>query len=291
MPIDLDMDVLRTLIAAQNLGALNRAADQVGRSQSAVTQQVRKLEDRLGQPLFRKHGRGLVLTEAGEIVLAYARRMVDLNDEAVEVVRGIKVKGVVRFGVSGDFAQAWLPQALDRFKRASPNVRVEVTVDRNACLMDRLEKGQLELAVLLSGKVPGDAQVLASVPMAWIGRSDRALRTGEPLPLAVLDAPCFFRTAAINALDEAGIAWEIAFSTPNVSGLWPAVNAGMGVTARTAVHLPDSLDVMGAEAGFPALPPVHVFLSSAGRPLTPAAERLKDALLQTLPEDFGMTHR
>lgn len=282
MPIDLDLDVLRTLIAAQQLGAMNRAADKVGRSQSAVSQQIQKLEHRIGQPLFRKQGRGRVLTEAGEILLAYARRMIDLNDEAVTVISGIKVKGVVRFGFSGDLVHTWLPLALQQFKCCYPNIRIEATVDRNVALIERLEKGQLDLSVLLSGKVSVEAQVLSTVPMAWIGRPGDQLKTGEPVQLAVLEAPCFFRTAAINALDEAGIPWEITFTTANVSGLWAAVNAGLGITLRTQMSAPQGLEAISASQALPALPPVHVFLSSAGRALTPAATCLKDVLMQTL---------
>ncbi len=282
MPIDLDLDVLRTLIATQQLGAMNRAADKIGRSQSAVSQQIQKLENRLGQPLFRKHGRGRVLTDAGEVLLAYAQRMIELNDEAVAVISGIKVKGVVRFGFSGDFAQTWLPMALQQFKLAYPNIRIEATVERNASLLERLEKGQLDLCVVLSGKVSVHAQVLSSVPMAWIGGNGHRVKPGEPVQLALLEAPCYFRTAAINALDEAGIPWEIAFTTPNVAGLWAAVNAGLGVTVRTAMSAPEGLSALGADEGFPALPDAHVFLSSAGRTLTHAATCLEDVLLRTL---------
>ncbi|QXQ16167.1 LysR substrate-binding domain-containing protein [Pseudomonas tolaasii] len=281
MPIDLDLTVLRTLIAAEHLGAMSRAADKVGRSQSAVTQQIQKLEQRIGQPLFRKQGRGRVLTEAGEILLTYAQRMIELNDEAVAVLGGIKVNGVVRFGFSADFAHTWLPVVLEQFKRTYPNIRIEAMVDRNAALAERLEKGQLDLTVLLSGKVNVEAQILATLPMAWIGRPGDTFKPGEPVQLALLEAPCFFRTAAINALDEAGIPWEIAFTTPNVSGLWAAVNAGLGITVRTPVSAPAGSGAIALSEGLAPLPPVHVFLSSAGRTLTPAAQRLKEVLLQT----------
>src|SRR5262249_36964461 len=145
--INLDMDVLRTLVTASDLGALNRAAEQVGRSQSAVSQQIRKLEEQVGQPLFRKNGRGLVLTETGDVVLGYARRILELNDEAVAAGGGINLEGAVRFGLPSDFAESWLPAVLGRFKRAHPAVRIEASVDRNALLLDRLDRGQLDLAL------------------------------------------------------------------------------------------------------------------------------------------------
>jgi DNA-binding transcriptional LysR family regulator len=135
--INLDMDVLRTLVAAYQLGSFNRAAERVGRSQSAISQQIHKLEERVGQPLFRKQGRGLALTEAGEVVLAYAHRILDLNDEAVTAVTGVAIDGAVRFGMLGDFAETWLPAALGRSKRAHPTVRIflsSVTRRSRTCL-------------------------------------------------------------------------------------------------------------------------------------------------------------
>jgi len=149
--LNLDIDVLRTFVAAQQLGAFNRAAKQVGRSQSAISQQIRKLEDRVGQPLLRKQGRGLVLTAAGEILLAYARRILDLNDEGVAALRGVAINGVVRFGLPGDFAETWLPAALGRFKRAHKMVPVEAIGDRRRFGDHRTNNGR-------PSHQPGDAR-------------------------------------------------------------------------------------------------------------------------------------
>src|SRR6516165_9949735 len=145
---NLDIDILRTLVIAQQLGGFNRAAKLVGRSQSAVSQQIRKLEEQLGRQLFRKEGRGRALTEAGDVVLAYARRILDLNDEAVAAVRGVAVGGTVRFGLQSDLTENWLPKALSRFKQSHPEVLIDVTADRRAVVIDYLDKGQLDLALL-----------------------------------------------------------------------------------------------------------------------------------------------
>jgi DNA-binding transcriptional LysR family regulator len=281
--LNLDIDVLRTLVAAQQLGGFNRAAHHVGRSQSAISQQIRKLEERVGQPLFRKQGRGLALTEAGEIVLAYARRILDLNDEAVAALRGVAINGVVRFGLPGDFAETWLPEALGLFKRAHPTVRVEATVDRNTSLADRLEKGQFDLAVLMSAEPRADSEVLATLPMVWIGSPRSAEQDTEPVPLAVFEPPCLFRAAAIGALDKAGTPWRIAFTSPSLSGLWAAIDAGLGLTVRTAAGVPQKLVALDDRASLPSLPSAHLCLSSAGRKLSLAAARLREILLETLP--------
>jgi DNA-binding transcriptional LysR family regulator len=285
--LNLDIDALRTLVAAFQLGGFNRAAEQVGRSQSAISQQIRKFEERLGRPLFRKNGRGLALTEAGETVLAYARRILELNDEAVAAVRGAELGGTVRFGMPGDFAETWLPAVLGRFKRAYPTVRVEATVDRNSALAEKLERGRLELALMLGLEARANSEVLAHLPMVWIGGADILRKSDEPLPLAVFEAPCFFRAAAIAALDGAGRPWRVAFTSPSLAGLWAALNAGLGITVRTAIGAPGNLVPVGERLGLPSLPFVKLCLSGAGRPLTPAAARLRGILLETLPRQLA----
>jgi len=284
--VDLDIPVLRTLVAAQDLGGFGRAAAQVGRSQSAVSLQMRKLERQLGEPLFRKEGRGLALTEAGDRILAYARRILALNDEAVTAVRGAAIEGRVRFGMPGDFAETWLPAVLGRFKRAHPAIHIEAAVDRNNVLLERLDKGQLDLALVFGGGGRGDAEVLARLPMAWIGGREPCWSAGEPVPLAVFEPPCVFRQPATAALDTAGIPWRIAFSSPSLSALWAAVDAGLGITVRTGIIRPDHLRRLGRRDGLPPLPEIELSLHGAGRALPAAAMRLKEILLQTVPAAY-----
>jgi DNA-binding transcriptional LysR family regulator len=288
---NLDIDFLRTLASAEDLGGMNRAAEQVGRSQSAVSQQMRKLEEKIGQRLFRKQGRGLVLTESGELLLKYARRMLALNDEAVAALRGSGLEGVVRFGLPSDFAESWLPAALGQFKRAHPLIRVEASVDRNAVLLERLEKGRLDLAMFFSDGQHQGAQRLASLPMVWIGSAEHAFDPAEPIPLVLFEAPCVFRKAGIAALDAAGIRWRIAFTSPSLAGLWAAVEAGLGVSPRTTVHVPDWLTVLGKSTRLPKLPSVELSLYDRGRPLTPAALRLKEILTDTIPAGLSESRR
>jgi len=290
---NLDTDVLRTLVTAQQLGGFNRAAQQVGRSQSAVSQQIRKLEEQLGQPLFRKEGRRLALTEAGDVVLSYARRILDLNDEAVAAVQGIGLGGTIRFGLPTDFAESWLPMTLGRFKRAYPGVRVEANTDRRAVLIDRLDRGQLDLALLFGGSLRSDALRLTRLPMAWIGsRKEKPdWQNGRPLPLAVFNPPCFFRETAIAALDRTGIPWHIAFTSLSLHGIWAAVDAGLGITLRTGTSLPNQLIVLDKRSGLPSLPMIDLSLHDGGRALTPAATRFKEVLLETLAANLPMPRK
>lgn len=284
--INLDMAILRTLVTAQQLGSFNRAAGQIGRSQSAVSQQIRKLEEQVGEPLFRKQGRDLALTEAGQVLLAYARRILDLNDEAVAAVRGRAIEGVVRFGLPADFAEAWLPTALGRFKRAHPAVRIEAVVDRNRRLLERLDKGELDLVLALGNRTRSDAEPVASLPLVWIGPAapQPVWSFDEPIPLAMYEPPCFFRQGAITALDHAGRPWSIAFTSASLRGLWAAVEAGLGITLRTAVGLPTGVRVLDNIIGLPPAPEtaIELCLHDGGRPLEPALTRLRSIIIETL---------
>jgi DNA-binding transcriptional LysR family regulator len=233
--------------------------------------------------LFRKNGRGLALTEAGDVVLAYARRLLELNDDAVAAVRGVAVEGTVRFGLPSDLAETWLPMMLGRFKRAHPTVLIEALVDRNALLLEQLDRGSLDLALVFGAETRNDAERLATLPMTWIGpASSLEVVSEKPLPLVMYGPPCFFRQAGIDALDKAGIAWRTAFTSPSLHGLWAAVDAGLGVTLRTAVGLPKSLAVLDIDSGLPPAPQIALCLHTAGRALTPAAQRLKEILTETL---------
>ena len=144
---NLDMDVLRSFVTGTELGSFAKAADRLGRSQSAISLQLKKLEEQVGEVLLRKDGRGLALTASGEIMLSYARRLLELNDEALAATRGVAVEGWVRLGLVQDFAESWLPLLLGRFARAHPQIRVDVQVDRGVNLAMAVEKGELDLAL------------------------------------------------------------------------------------------------------------------------------------------------
>jgi DNA-binding transcriptional LysR family regulator len=287
---NLDIDILRTLVTAQQLGGFNRAAQRVGRSQSAVSQQIRRLEEQLGKPLFRKQGRGLVPTEAGGVILSYARRILDLNDEAVAAARGIAVGGTVRFGLQTDLTENWLPKALARAKKAHPEIQIEISADRYAVLIDRLDRGQLDLALLFGPSRRHDGQRITALPMAWIGprKPQVMLERGQPLPLALCSAPCYFREAAIDALNEAGVPWQIAFSSLSVHGVWAAVDAGLGITLRTSTSVPRQLTAIKPRSCLPRLPKVDLFLHDGGRDPSKAVSRFKATLLETLREHLKL---
>ena len=294
--LNFDIAFLRSYVAGIELGSFARAADKVGRSTSAVSAQLKKLEEQAGLPLFRKDGRGLALTPAGEVLFGYARRLLELNDEAAVALRGVELDGWIKLGLQEDFGEALLPDVLGRFARAHPKVRIEAHVARNTELMDRLTMGQLDLALLWGGACIADVAAyppqlrrrIAEPAMRWIASSSLAWRPepGEALPLIMFDRECLFQRCATQALDRAGIAWRIAFTSPSLAGLWAAAVAGLGVTVRTGLGLPPSVRVLDhAEAGLPALPPLTLELLHASNVPGPPVERLAALIVESLQQD------
>lgn len=286
--ITFDLDVLRTFATGMELGSFAKAADRLGRSTSAVSAQLKKLESQADTPIFIKAGRGLALTEAGETMLGYARRLLDLNDEAVAALQGSELKGWVRLGLQEDFGETILPQVLGQFARAHPKVRIEARVARNTELIDRVTSGKLDLALAWSnGPVTPHFEHITDVPMCWVGPAG-ALKNWqasaeEPLPLASLEAPCILRTAATNALDRAGIPWRLAFISPSLAGLWAATAAGLGVTVRTPIGLPASVQpLVAGTSGLPSLTTLGLVLHRAEAQPEPATARLASIMLQAV---------
>jgi DNA-binding transcriptional LysR family regulator len=286
-PINLNMDVLRTFVIGLELGSFSKAAQRLGRSQSAVSTQLRRLEEQVGKPLLKKSGRGLTLTTAGESMFSYAKRILELNDEAVDGLRDDEVEGWVRLGIPQDFAEGWLTSVLGRFARAHPKVRIEVRAEQNVLLMERLRDGELDLTLAWDGKDETvHVEKLMDLPMVWIGRPDwvgiKSLGS-EPLPLVAFEPPCVFRSAGIDALDAAGISWRLAFTSPSLAGLWAATGAGLGITLRSTVALPNTLTVLKpGVSGLPPLPKVALTLCKSKA--DSAVNRLSEILRETIAE-------
>lgn len=301
-----DLDVLRSFSTGIALGSYARAADKLGRSTSAVSAQLKKLESQAGTPLLRKAGRGLELTEAGETMLAYAHRLPELNDEAVAAVNGSSLQGQVRVGLQEDLGEAVLPAALGRFARAHPNVRIEACVARSAELRERLELGQLDLAFAWDvGLENADmrSERIVRLPLQWIGPADiatldapwwtqharRGSKSGkEPLPLVLLDAPCPLREIVTATLERAGIAWRHAFNSASLGALWAATSAGLGLSVRTGFGLPAHVrPIDRAGTGLPALPQIALALHRRASESDPAAERLARLLVDAIRQANG----
>ncbi|HEY1908873.1 MAG TPA: LysR substrate-binding domain-containing protein [Myxococcaceae bacterium] len=278
--LTLDLELLRTLSLVQETGTLARASRRVGRTLSAVSLQLKRLEAQCGRPLFRKTGRRLELNADGERVLAAGRRMLALNDQLLESLRTEEVRTPLRLGVPQDIAERWLPEALARFSRAHPHVQLEVRVENNLVLRQLLAEGGLDLAVTFDrdgGRLPSEVQL----PVRWLAHPDFRWDPGTPLPLVVFEPPCIFRRMALEALDRSGIAWRVAFSSPSLSGLWAAVSAGLGVTVRTQLATPPRV-VPLRSSRLPALAPLAFGVEVAGEPASRSVEELRAVLAEIL---------
>jgi DNA-binding transcriptional LysR family regulator len=240
LPINLDLDTLRTFAVAHELGGLAQAAERLGRTPSAISLQMKRLQDVLGTPLFRKRGRGLALTEAGEIVLAYARRILSLNDELLETMQGANLAGNIRIGCPQDFASI-LPHVLSQFASLYPLMQVELLIEGNGALADAIEKSRIDLAVVIGHDDRAAARIVGQLDIVWIASANFEVPENQLLPLAVLGPQCAFRKRAIQHLEAAEIPYRIAATSASLDGLWAALLGGVGLTARTSLSIREGL--------------------------------------------------
>lgn len=296
-----DLDVLRTFCTGVELGSFARAADRLGRSTSAVSAQLKKLESQCGTPLLRKSGRGLVLTEAGETLRGYALRLLELNDRAVVAVRGSELRGLVRLGLQEDLGESVLPHVLGQFARAHPHVRIEASVARSDELRERMALGQFDLALLWDvgmNHACVHGEHIMRLPLQWIGPASldaaeagwaRGLNDGaqgdEALPLAMLEAPCPLRDIVTAALDKKGLAWRHAFNSASLTAVWAATAAGLGLSVRTPFGLPAHVRPLDAQAlDLPALPSMDLILGRAALDAPEPVDRLARILVDAVRE-------
>ena len=284
MAAHLDPELLRTFVAIVDAGGFTPAAKHVHRTQSAVSMQVRRLEETLGRVLFQRDGRGVRLAPDGEALLGYARRLLKLHDEAVAALTRPDLSGRVRIGTPDDYVDRFLPDILARFARAFPRVQVDVLCETSANLRPMLAEGRLDLAVLTAGCTPGGdpGEVLRREPVVWATAERHLAHEQEPLPLALFQSGCVFRDWALAGLDGIGRPYRIAYTSASFSSILAAVTAGLAVTALCRSVLPAGVRPLGVGEGFPALPTTALTLHR-GRPGSAVVERLAGYLR----EGFG----
>lgn len=251
LPLTLDLDALRSFVTGIECGSFALAATRLCRSTSAVSAQLRKLEQQCDAELVVKQGRHLALTRNGEILLGYARRLLALNDEAQHALKGELLQGEISVGMQEDFGESLMPGILGEFKRHHPGMRIIARVDRNRALLDALDESALDMALLWQPEsTPRDGKLIGQCQLEWIQHPELDISTllaqGEPLPLVMFESPCLMRSRAIACLDRANIPWRVVFVSHSLSGIWAAVQAGLGVTVRTHIGMPGNLRVAGS---------------------------------------------
>lgn len=283
MPRNIDIDLLRCFVTIAEMRSFTRAAAALFRTQSTISTQVRRLEELAGQTLLQRSPHEVTLTRAGEDFLGYARRIVALHDEALDVVNAQRVSGPVRLGVMDDYATLILPQILARFVRAHPQVELEVTTGFTRDLLNDLgERFDLVLATQQAGD--GRGEVMRTERTAWACSDRHPCVLEQPVQLALLKAPNMYREWALEALNDAGLSWRILFSSSSIGAVEAMAASGAALTvvkegtARPGLRLLESTD------GLPALPASEISLHLApGRP-SAAARALNGFLGSALHE-------
>lgn len=268
-----DLDLLKSFVSVVDAGGFTRAGERVNRTQSTVSQQMRKLEEAVGRPLLKRQraGKGVAPTEEGEILLIYARRLLSIATEAEDVLFRPGPVSITRLGVPEDFAGRRLTDLLAGFARGHPRFRLDTISGLSADLQSALEAGDIDLAVVK--REPGEGACLAAWPerLVWVAGKEMPLDQ-DPVPLAVFSHRCLYRARAIEALERAGRRWRIAYASQGLIGVQAAVASGLGISIlSTDAVLPDHR-ILGAADGFIDPPPMEVALITASTRLTPAAK-------------------
>jgi len=281
----LDPNHLQALTAVADTGSFTQAARHLCRTQSAVSTQVRKLETNVGKRLLDRQVRRARLTEDGELLVGYARRLLELDDEARAVLSRPAMEGLVRLGVPDDYAHRFLPEVLARFTRAHPRVRVEVIGALSGALLEQFESGQLDVAVITKQPDRSGGETVRREPLVWAAARHQVSHLRAPIPLALFPQGCVFRASALAALNRSGQSWSVAYCSQSFAGGEIAVDSGHAVTVMLASMVPERWRTLGPEDGFPALPEAEVELCRRTAPDQPAADHLGAWIAERLPRE------
>lgn len=272
---DLDLDLLRGFVTVAERGGFTAAGVALGLTQSAISLKVKRLEDLLGKPVFTRGPKQVTLTREGETLLAYARRMLALNDEAVRRFVAPPVAGRLRLGVADHFVPRHLAPALARFARTWPELRIEVEVGRSHELRARLAREELDLVLGKRRDGETEGRVIFTEAVVWVAAPDFELTRERPLPLAMLPQGCMFRDRALTALARAGVAFEVVYTSPSLMGIAAAAQAGFALSVLGRTGLPDGLLEMD---GLPPLGTAEMCLFGDAAGQSPLVEPLLNEL-------------
>jgi DNA-binding transcriptional LysR family regulator len=278
----LDLDQLRTFVAIAESGSFTRAADVVHKTQSAVSMQMRRLEERIGKPIFIRDGRMSKLTEDGERLLGYARRMVRLSNETIAAFDETELSGTVQLGTPDDYADRFLPEVLARFARSNPRVEVSVVCEPSMTLMDMARKGDIDLAIVTAcGEMP--TEVLRQEPLLWVTSASHRTEEEEVLPLALSKPPCIWRTAGLEGLASIGRKYRVLYTSGNSTAISAAVLAGLAVSVVAESALRPGMRVLSEAEGFPRLPSCEIgIIRSWHRPTSALVDKLAEHIVSSL---------
>ena len=275
-----DLELLRSFVSVVDAGGFTRAGERVHRTQSTVSQQIKRLEDDVGQPLLHRSGKEVTPTEAGERLLSYARRLLLLAEEARDVLTRSDSEGAVRLGIPEDFAAYRLTQLLATFSRARPGLRLDVRADQTGALRRDLERGELDLALLK--RDAGERGGIAAWPerVHWVTSKTHPVDANAgSVPLIGFPPGCLYRARAIHAIESAGRAWHMAYTSSGLAGIQAAVAAGLGLSILSEIAIQADHRVLTAKDGFAPIDKTEVALVASPN-ASPATLRLADHLAE-----------
>lgn len=258
MASPLDLDQLQTFITISDMGSFTKAADEVHRTQSAVSMQMRRLEERIGKTLFEKDGRSNRLTEDGEKLLAYARRMMHLNRETLAAFDDRALEGMVRIGIPDDYADRFLPEIMARFARSNPRVELTVICEPTPGLVDHLKRGNLDLAIVTHNDASAQSEVVRREPLLWVSSANHATHEEVVLPMAFGRPTCIWRRAACDVLDKMSRDYRVLFSSFSATVITAAVLSGLAISVLPECALRPGMRVLGEGDGFGLLPDCRI---------------------------------
>jgi DNA-binding transcriptional LysR family regulator len=282
MTATLDLDQLKTFVAIAESGSFTRAADVVHKTQSAVSMQMRRLEERIGKPIFSRDGRQSKLTEDGERLLGYARRIVRLSHETIAAFDETELSGSVRLGTPDDYADRFLPEILARFARSNPRVEVSVVCEPSLTLMEMARGGDIDLAIVTAcGEM--STEVLREEPLLWVTSAAHRVEEEEVLPLALSRPPCVWRSAGLDSLAAVGRKYRVLYTSGNSTAISAAVLAGLAVTVLAESALRPGMRVLSEADGFPRLPSCEIgIIRSWSRKASPIVDKLAEHIVSSL---------
>lgn len=279
---DYDIGALRAVVAGIEQGSFARAALELGRSQSAISMQLKKLEQQAGAQLFFRKGRGLVPTEAGEAFIRYARQIIALNDEAARVVGAVVAPETVRLGLPQDFYDDVMPATLNAFSNRHPDIHVAVRAGNNHTLHEEIEAGRLDGAIAFFPRnSKNKGELICELPLRWLAHAryhkpDAAL----PMPLVMFNYPCLFRRLSLSSLDLVGRRWREVLTSPSLQAIWAALRSNFGVGVRIEHNVPSDIVSVDHWPELPGLPSVELRLLGSKAAST-ATRDMMDTLFST----------
>jgi len=278
----LDVDQLRTFIAIAETGSFTKAAEVVNKTQSAVSMQMKRLEERLERAIFLRDGRASKLTEDGQRLLDYARRIVKLNVETIAAFSDAQLSGRVRLGVPDDYADRYLPEIMARFSRAYPSVELTVICEPSIDLLERIDANQLDLVIVTNCESKRASETFRRERLLWVTSNRHATHTEQPVPLALGRPSCSWRRTAIDKMEAIGRPYRVLYSSSNAGAVAAAVLSGLAVSVLAESGLRPGMRVLTPADGFPELPPCHVGLVRNAHESSALADALAEHIVSSL---------